>query len=49
MVPAVLREQSRERTNDRTVRPRWPRSRDLTAEHRELMTQYQDLGIFRRL
>jgi hypothetical protein len=45
----MSREQTRERGKDRPVRPRRPGSRDLTAEHRELMTQYQDLGIFRRL
>jgi hypothetical protein len=49
MVPAVSREQSRERGNDRPVRPRWPGSRDLAAEHRELMAQYQDLCVFGRL
>jgi hypothetical protein len=49
VVPAVSREQPRERGDDRPVRPRWPRSRDLAAEHRELMTQYQDFGVFRRL
>jgi hypothetical protein len=43
MVPAVSREQSRERGKDRPVRPRWPGSGDLTTEHRELMAQYQDL------
>jgi hypothetical protein len=49
VVSAVSGEQSRERGDDRSVRPRWPGSRDLAAEHRELMTQQQDLGVFRRL